>query len=93
MLATIRSSIVVGIEALAVSIEVRISKGHPSMSISEIAASEYRAVRNRIQAAFRSCGFAFSSNESITCTVKVPETVRRITTRLTVSGMANIRFF
>jgi magnesium chelatase family protein len=63
MLAKIKSSAVVGVEALPVTVEVDISNGLPSFSTVGLAEGAVRESRERVKAAIKNSGYDFPNRK------------------------------
>ena len=61
MLASLRSAAILGIDAMAVTVEVNVSQGLPLWTIVGLADSVVRESKERVVAALRECGFRIPS--------------------------------
>jgi magnesium chelatase family protein len=59
MFARVSSSTILGIQGVAVEVEVDIANGLPYFEISGLAASSVREARNRVKSAIKNSGFSF----------------------------------
>jgi hypothetical protein len=65
MLAAVRSTVVVGVEALPVQIEVDVSRGLPQFAVVGLPDVAVRESRDRVRAAIRNSGFEFPPHRII----------------------------
>ena len=59
MLAKVSSAALVGVEAVAVSVEVSVERGLPCFLVVGLPDAAVRESRDRVQAAFRQCNLSF----------------------------------
>ncbi len=65
-LCVVRSRALLGLRAEPVRVEVHLANGLPSFTLVGLADTEVREARERVRAAFLTCGLAFPSNKRIT---------------------------
>ncbi|HVE53868.1 MAG TPA: YifB family Mg chelatase-like AAA ATPase, partial [Ramlibacter sp.] len=65
-LCLVQSRTLVGLEAAAVTVEVHLANGLPSFTLVGLADTEVKEARERVRAAFLTCGLEFPHNKRIT---------------------------
>lgn len=66
-LASVQSRALLGLQALAVTVEVHLANGLPSLTLVGLADLEVKEARERVRSAIANSGLEFPSNKRILC--------------------------